>query len=219
MFTGGIGYTYAISTTRPLTQINLGTYPYVAATQVGGLSVPAPNVWKVATGFTGRRPIVETARCNSCHVQLGVGPSFHAGQRNDGPTCTFCHNPNRASAAWSANSKDFIHAIHGGRVRTVDFNWHAISESENFGEVEFPSNINNCQACHAPGTYDFTLASTAAAFDSMLPSTAVTGVFNRNPSTNPTWFTIAPAQYVRADNVTDYGYGFSTSNVSAPERW
>lgn len=215
MLTGGLGYTYGISTTRPLTQVNLAAYPYTAATQVGGLSVPAPNVWKVATGFTGRRPIVETARCNSCHAQLGVGPTFHAGQRNDGPTCTFCHNPNRTSSAWAANAKDFIHSIHGGRVRTVSFSWHSISESENYGEVEFPSNINNCQACHAPGTFDFTLASTAAAFDTMLPSTAATGVLNRNPATNPTWFTIAPAQYVTADNVTDYGYGYSTSNVIA----
>jgi hypothetical protein len=30
----------------------------------GGLSVPPPNVWKVATGFTGRRAIVDNAKCD-----------------------------------------------------------------------------------------------------------------------------------------------------------
>lgn len=222
MLTGGLGYTYNITSARPLTQVNLPAYPYVPQTAtgggIGGLIVAAPNVWKVATTYTARRPIVETARCNTCHAQLGVGPTFHAGQRNDGPTCTFCHTPNRTSAGWAANSKDMIHSIHGGRVRTVEFNWHAISEDENFSEVEFPSNVNNCQACHAAGTYDFTLASTVAALPNMLPSTAGQGKYNNDLVTNPTgWFTISP--YVIADNVFDYGAGFSfnvTTGVATP---
>lgn len=213
MLTGGIGYSYAITSARPLTQVNLAAYPYNASTGIGGLIIAAPDVSKVATGFTARRSVVETARCNNCHVQLGVGPTFHAGQRNDAPTCSFCHTPNRTSSGWSANSKDFIHSIHAGRKRTVDFNWHAISPIENFSEVEFPSNLNNCQACHAAGTHDLTLASTKAALRNMLPSTAATGKFNSNPSTNPNgWFTISP--YVVGDNVTDYGSGFSYNVVS-----
>jgi OmcA/MtrC family decaheme c-type cytochrome len=163
---------------------------------------------------------VDTARCNTCHLQLGVTPTFHAGQRNDGPTCSFCHNPNRTSSAWSANAKDFLHAIHGGRIRTVPFNWHAVSDEENFGDVEFPSNINNCEACHAANTYDFTLASTVNALPNMLPSTVATGKFNRDPVTNPTgWFAIAPADYVTANNVLDYGVGFAvnvSTNVITP---
>ena len=226
MLTGGLGYTYNISTARPLTQINLPAYPYTASTGIGGLLVASPNVSKVATAFTARRPVVEAARCNNCHSQLGVGPTVHAGQRNDGPTCSFCHNPNRTSSAWSANSKDFIHSIHGGRVRTVAFNWKALSETENFSEVEFPSNVNDCQACHLPGTYDFTLPSTVAALPNMLPSTVGQGKYNGdrgitpNPDGgtvpvaadggvgNPTgWYSISP--YVVTDNVTDYGAGFA----------
>ena len=37
-----------------------------------------------ATGHTARRTIVEAARCNMCHNQLGVEPSFHSGARNNG---------------------------------------------------------------------------------------------------------------------------------------
>src|SRR5206468_1448189 len=83
----------AATTTQPLTQIDLPAYPYVANEKadgvtpgyggVGGLIVPPPDVSKVATGFTGRRAIVDNSKCGSCHVSLGVGPDFHAGQRND----------------------------------------------------------------------------------------------------------------------------------------
>lgn len=214
MLTGGLGYTYGIQTTRPLTQVNLAAYPYNAATGIGGLSVPAPNVSKVATGFTARRQVVDNSRCNTCHAQLGVGPSFHAGQRNDAQTCTFCHTPNRTSSGWSANSKDFIHSIHGARVRTVAFNWHALSENENYGEVEFPSNTNNCQACHLPGTYDYTSQATVSALPRMLMSTAGQGFYNRVAASNPTgWYSLPPQNYVQA-NAVDYGFGYSTSNVS-----
>ncbi len=86
---------------------------------MGGLIVIAPNAQKVATGFTGRRPIVEDARCNACHQELGTftEDAFHAGQRNDGTTCSWCHTPNRASSGWSADSIYFVHAIHAGAKR------------------------------------------------------------------------------------------------------
>jgi len=61
-----------------------------------------------------------------------------------------------------------------------------------------------------PNTYDFTLASTVNALPSMLASTVATGRYNRDPATNPTgWFSLAPANYVIADNVYNYGAGFS----------
>src|SRR6185295_11573667 len=69
MLTGGVGYTYSLGSPTtfsnhvlPLTQIDLSKYPYtpnpapaVSPTGIGGLIVPAPDVWKVATGFRGRR--------------------------------------------------------------------------------------------------------------------------------------------------------------------
>jgi len=212
MLTGGIGYTYSLSSAPPLVQTNVPGYlwlpntPYDGKAQ-GGLSVPAPNVWKVATGFTGRRAIVETAKCNTCHGALGVTPSFHAGQRNDGPTCSFCHNPNRTSSGWSAGSKYFIHAIHAGRKRTVNFTWHAAAAGPGYDEIEFPGTLNTCTACHTSNTYDFTNLTNLSAIPNMPLTTVATGTYNTDPLVNSTYYTISP--YVVANGTFNYGNGFS----------
>ncbi len=210
--TGGVGYTYALSGTAPLVQTNVPSYPWTPnvpdnGQAQGGLSVPAPNVWKVATGYTGRRAIVDTAKCNNCHGGLGVTPTFHAGQRNDGQTCSFCHNPNRTSSGWAAGSKYFIHAIHGGRERTVNYTWHAAAAGPGYDEVEFPGTLNTCTTCHLPNTYDFTNATNLAAVPAMELSTTATGKLSTDPLVNSTYYTVSP--YVVADNLTDYGVGFS----------
>jgi len=213
LLTGGVGYTYSLSSTPPLVQIDVPEYPWMPNVPAdgkaqGGLSVPAPNVWKVATGFTGRRAIVDTDKCNNCHGKLGVTPTFHAGQRNDGPTCSFCHNPNRTSSGWAASSKYFIHAIHAGRKRVEPFTWHASEPGEGFGDVEFPGTLNKCTTCHVENTFDFTNAGNLAAVPNMELTTVGTGKYNTNPATNPTgYFSISP--YVVGDNVTDYGKGFA----------
>jgi len=212
MLTGGVGYTYSLSSAPPLVQTNVPEYPWTPNVPAdgkaqGGLSVPAPNVWKAATGYTGRRPIVDNNKCKDCHGALGVTPGFHAGQRNDGPTCSFCHNPNRTSAGWSAGSKYFIHAVHAGRKRTVDFTWHAAAAGPGYDEIEFPGTLNTCTTCHLPNTYDFTSSSSMNAIDRMELTTVATGRYNSDPLSNSTYYTISP--YVIADNVTDYGAGFS----------
>jgi OmcA/MtrC family decaheme c-type cytochrome len=173
----------------------------------GGLSVPAPNVWKVATGFTARRAIVDNEKCKNCHGALGVEPTFHSGQRNDGPTCSFCHNPNRTSSGWSAGSKYFIHAIHAGRKRSVDFTWHATQAGPGYDEVEFPGTLNSCTTCHVANSFDFTNPTNLAAVANMELTTVATGKYNTDPLVNSTYYTVSP--YVVADNVTDYGAGFS----------
>ena len=106
-------------------------WPTYAATspgrrRTGGLVVIAPNINKVANGFTGRRAIVEDKRCNACHQELGTftADAFHAGQRNDGTTCSWCHTPNRGSGGWSAD-RSSSHAIHGAAKRTVPYTWHS----------------------------------------------------------------------------------------------
>jgi OmcA/MtrC family decaheme c-type cytochrome len=210
MVTGGIGYTYSLASTPPLVQTNVVGYPWTPGAPgqaQGGLSVPAPNVWKVATGYTARRAIVDTAKCNACHGALGVTPTFHAGQRNDGPTCSFCHNPNRTSSGWAAGSKYFIHAIHGSRERTVPYTWHAQAAGIGFDEIGFPGTLNSCTTCHVPNTFDFTNPTNLAAVSSELLSTVATGKYDTNPLNNSTYYTISP--YVVADGVTDYGTGFS----------
>jgi OmcA/MtrC family decaheme c-type cytochrome len=212
LLTGGVGYTYALTATPPLVQTNVAQYPWLPrapadGTAQGGLSVPAPNVWKVATGFTGRRAIVDNAKCKSCHGTLGVTPTFHAGQRNDGPTCSFCHNPNRTSSGWSAGSKYFVHAIHAGRKRTVPYTWHATQAGPGYDEVAFPGTLNTCTTCHVPNTYDFTNAANLSAIDSMELTTVASGQLDPDPMTNSTYYTISP--YLGASVLTDFGAGFA----------
>jgi OmcA/MtrC family decaheme c-type cytochrome len=219
-----VGYTYGLSTTQPLTQTDLGgKFAYDGGSRIGGLSIPPANVWQVAKGYTGRRgatsssvatgQIVSTAKCNNCHNQLGVGPTFHSGQRNDGPTCSFCHTQNRTSSGWSAGSESFIHAIHGAGKRTVPFNWHAISEEEGFYEVAFPGRPQMCEGCHFPGGYDFSGSwYTEANVQSRLIQTVATGTFNTSPTladggVNTASWAVSP--YVTGDGVTSYGTGWA----------
>jgi OmcA/MtrC family decaheme c-type cytochrome len=209
MLTGGLGYTYSLSSAPPLVQTNVPGYPWTPGTvgAQGGLSVPAPNVWKVATGFTGRRAIIDNNKCKACHGALGVKPTFHAGQRNDGATCALCHTANRTSSGWSAGAKYFIHAIHGARKRAVPFTWHAASATSGFNEVEFPGTLNVCTTCHLDGTYDFSNPSNLAALANEPLLTVATGIYNSDPMVNSTYYTLSP--YVVADGVTNYGSGFS----------
>jgi len=211
MLTGGLGYTYSVKTTLPLTQINLPAYPVATATgtgltagmpnKTGGLIVIAPDAQKVgSTGagaggttgaYSGRRAIVEDARCNKCHRELGVftAESFHGGQRNDGTTCAWCHNPNRTSSGWAADSTNFIHGIHAGfgttgvssggkNKRTVKFTWHAASIADGFWDIGYPGVLKNCESCHLPGTYDFSASASAGALPNRLFRTTATGIFN-----------------------------------------
>jgi OmcA/MtrC family decaheme c-type cytochrome len=223
MLTGGVGYAYSLgsgtaaatvgSTNQPLTQTNVPGFP-VAANGTGGLIVPTPDVWVVGTGYTGRRVVVATSKCNACHEALGAAPTFHAGQRNDSPTCSFCHKPNQTSSGWSAASSSFIHAIHGGGRRVNEFNWHASQPGKTYGEITYPGILNNCEQCHVSGGYDFSTPAQQAAYPNMLFSTVGQGRYNGSPTTNPTgYFSLSP--FVAKDNLTDYGFGFATSDVKA----
>jgi len=156
----------------------------------GGLIVVTPNAQKVAeagcvdatvppTGvcvngggsaaasgaFVGRRAIVEDKRCNACHQELGTftEDAFHGGQRNDGTTCSWCHTPNRNSSGWTADSKQFVHAIHARDKRTVPYTWHSISTTDNFSNIVYPGVLARCEQCHIPGSYDFSNSASANA--------------------------------------------------------
>jgi OmcA/MtrC family decaheme c-type cytochrome len=227
MLTCGLGYTYSLSGTPPLVQTNLPKYPYDAG--VGGLSLPAKNAWKVATGFTGRRgataststngQIVTAAKCNACHNELGISPSYHSGQRNDSATCAFCHNPNRTSSGWTAGSGSFVHAIHAAQIRKVPYNWHAVGATideptvTGFFDVEYPGRLNYCETCHTPGMYDFSNAwYTDANLANRMQQTVATGTYDAvtlAADGGQTAAAIAISPYVVADGGYQYGPGFS----------
>lgn len=231
MLTGGLGYTYSTPSTMPLTQTNLTAYPVTDATangllgsadiaaagnafqpnKTGGLIVVAPDVQVVATGFTGRREIVDDKRCNNCHQELGAfnQSQFHGGQRNDGSTCSWCHTPNRSSQGWSVDSTNFVHAIHGALKREKNFTYYAPSTEDGFWKIGYPGVLKNCEACHVPGSYDFSNAASKSAAglsggtDKRLFRYAATGNLN---STDPlVQFRYSP--YIVQG--TNYGSGFS----------
>ena len=225
MLTGGLGYSYNVTSSLPLTQDNVNGYPASAATattglnatmpnKIGGLIVIAPDAQKVATGYTARRAIIDDAKCNKCHQELGAftAEAFHAGQRNDGSTCSWCHTPNRASSGWSADSTNFVHAIHGNSKRAVDFTWHAASITDGLWKVGYPGVLKNCSACHLPGTYNFGATASASAVPNRLYRTVATGKFNGTSADPVANFALSP--YVVKDNVYNYGAGFAF-NASA----
>ncbi len=194
MVTAGIGYTYSLPATQPLTQIDLPAYPFNSTTLIGGLIVAAPDVWKVATGYSPRRTIVENARCNACHNKLGVftKEAFHSGQRNDAPTCAFCHNPVQSSSGWSAASSTFVHGIHGASKRTTPFTWHATDVDDGFFQIGYPGVLNQCEQCHLPDTYNFGSAYTKTN-ESAMPTVAA---FNNTTADNMLYSLVGSGTYV-----------------------
>ncbi len=248
MLTGGLGFSYSVTSTLPLTQTNLPNYPVSAPTAAGqtnyagGLIVIVPTQQKVASGYTGRRPIVEDARCNKCHQELGTftDDAFHAGQRNDGTTCAWCHRPNQTSSGWSADSTSYIHSIHAGAKRKVPFTWHASEVGGSFAEVEFPGVLKECETCHRRDTYDFSASTSQSALPNRLYRTVATGIFNVTAGTTTTTYsysggacvagTSAPQTDVNAYAISpyvtalfNYGIGYSynagltTSNSCKPD--
>jgi OmcA/MtrC family decaheme c-type cytochrome len=83
--------------------------------------------------------------------------------------------------------------------------WHATEKGLGYGEVEFPSPLNDCQACHLPNTYDFTALASMTAMPNIPMTTVATGKYNKDPTANPSYYTLSP--YVVADNLKDYGAG------------
>ena len=202
------------------TQKNLAAYPYTAAnvsvnptTSASGGLIIKSVLKKVEasgiTGNTGRRVIVDTAKCNACHDQLGTSPEFHGGARNDATACAICHDPNRTSSGWSADSTSFIHGIHGASKRTVPYTWHAVSATDNYSMLGYPGILKNCETCHLAGTYDFSAAASASAVPNRLYRAAATGTFDPAKNTTKSY-----SPYITADNVKNYGAGFKFDIVA-----
>ncbi len=220
MLTGGVGYQYG-SSNPPLTQTNVVGYPYTAATGQGGVIMMTPDVTMVASGATARRTIVDNSKCLNCHGRLGIDPQappgagiaggepgFHAGQRNDGPSCAFCHNTNLNTNGWAVGSEYFYHALHGNRKRSVQFTFNATSATAGYFNVKFPSPLNECQSCHVPNSYDFSNPTNMGQVANMLVQTVATGTMPAAP-------TVGLSPYVDQTGTVNYGSGFSFSAATA----
>jgi OmcA/MtrC family decaheme c-type cytochrome len=189
------------------TQKDLPDYP-------GGLTLTTPLVKKVATGYTARRVIVAKDNCDNCHAQLGIGASFHGGDRNDPTICNICHYPQRTSNGWSGRSNSFIHAIHGASERSVNFTWHGTQAAApvlidtGYWQIAYPGILKNCETCHVSGGYDFSgSAYTEALVNSIPYSYVATGTMSA------TSFTRSP--YVDSTGTFVYGSNFSYAAPAA----
>ncbi len=212
--------------TPPLTQVNVPPITYFGitvadfswspTTGLGGLIVPAPVASKTAKNYTGRRKIVDNTKCNVCHAPLGVEPTFHAGQRNNGEVCNICHTPDKASnSGWSVASGHFIHAIHSAVFRSNPFMYDAASPTDSFGNVTYPAILNNCQACHVSGMYDFSNSASSSALPNMLLYTAVTGIVSSGTATS---YQAAPLAYgVQYDH--DYGAAPAATDIATGQSY
>lgn len=82
-----------------------------------------------------RRTSVTLAQCNNCHQRL----SEHGGTRNNTQHCTVCHGANL--------TQNVVVPGDGGVVVSLaaDFK-HLIHQAHS--QVEYPSPLNSCQACH-----------------------------------------------------------------------
>jgi OmcA/MtrC family decaheme c-type cytochrome len=127
---------------------------------------------------TERRKIVDNAKCNNCHEDIG----FHGSRSKQGVDyCATCHDPNLDNSgrgrfpvsagtggnvflAQSVSTNVFIHKIHMGAELTqqpyqLGTNRTAGSAGPggeglaDFSQFEAPSPMGNCQTCHEGQTF------------------------------------------------------------------
>jgi len=143
-------------------------------------------------GVMPRRQVVDVAKCNTCHDAAGNGISLHGNNRTGEDLCTFCHNANAtdisrrpAPPAMTVDGKpeeaiDFkrlIHQIHAGEELEEGVVVYGFGATPNdYSHVVFIGNLQNCEACHMPGTY-----STEDTLNG-LPTTILTGADRSDPS-------------------------------------
>ena len=79
------------------------------------------------------RDIVTTATCNRCHDPLAM----HGSRWQSPQACSQCHNPTR-----NTRFDALIHAVHSAGE----------AGGHDFSEIEYPTDIKDCQVCHTGGT-------------------------------------------------------------------
>jgi OmcA/MtrC family decaheme c-type cytochrome len=199
------------------TQKALAAYPYTAANVSVNPNVSAKGglIIKSLLKITGntRRAIVDTAKCATCHEQLGTTPEFHGGARNNATACAFCHTVNQAgNGGWAADSSTFIHGIHGASKRTVNFNWHAVSATDGYWNLGYPGVLSDCNQCHLPNTVNFGASGTALQPNLLWSTTASGKTAAAGIATSPY---VNQSAFVAGVSGANYGNNFSFTPAGA----
>jgi OmcA/MtrC family decaheme c-type cytochrome len=123
----------------------------VIATPAVDAAVPVEYYFSVdSSAVMARRQVVSTAKCQSCHMDLGAG-FVHGGTRGNTQECVICHNPSLSDGT-SGQSVDLdvqIHSIHRGENLANPY----VLGTTNYQDVRFPGDLRDCTACHMTGTY------------------------------------------------------------------
>lgn len=95
-----------------------------------------------------RRTVVASAKCFSCHNDLGF---VHGGARGNTQECVECHNPTLTDGT-SKQSVSFatqIHSIHRGSDLANPY----VLGTTNYQSVLFPGDLRDCATCHVNNSY------------------------------------------------------------------
>jgi len=83
------------------------------------------------------------------------------------------------------NIKEAVHSIHASAKRVNKYSWEATA-GPTYWNVTYPAVLNNCEACHVTGSFDFTNSASIAA----LPNLLWTGVAAGTGMTTATAYSI-----------------------------
>ncbi|MBM3785336.1 MAG: OmcA/MtrC family decaheme c-type cytochrome [Acidobacteria bacterium] len=132
--------TYRISLTgRQRLQLNPGT---AKQRQADDIATSVETFFAVDNSrAVARRRIVDTAKCNSCHVRL----TFH-GTQNTVEQCAMCHNADLvdADSKQSGQFTAMIHRIHSGKELGEPY----VLGGADWSHVAYPGVRSNCVGCH-----------------------------------------------------------------------
>lgn len=181
-----------------------------------------------------RRSIVDDAKCDTCHQGLG----FHGeSSRKQAAYCAFCHNAynvneeraprwevfpdgSRSTVPESVQLSTMVHRIHAGAElnRPEILGGFPAPTAANpggtpadFSKVEFPNfkGVQNCQACHKPGTYALPGAG-------VLPTRSQTWTCSEDPAADTNAYCDAPFYTMTAETFTPPQAAACTSCHDSP---
>ena len=104
-----------------------------------------------------RRMVVDDAKCESCHSNLAL----HGTIRHNTQYCVSCHQPAATDINQRAEGdleeaihfKFMVHKIHRGEDLENGFVVAGFGGSlHDYGHVEFPGDLRNCDKCHVNGS-------------------------------------------------------------------